>query len=149
MLRESSQNWRSCKNSVYSCKVVHTYVVTNSLFVKIFLSVPCTHDNPMKLNLAICSVLSLSSWWQQHLGKTCGLQCQNGVTVCDSFVIRKNRSRRQHSLLVLRLRLVIQMHIVTEWQGRNREWSKIRYNRTLHEKLRQNRLYYTKVAVGN
>ena len=149
MLRESSQNWRSCKNSVYSCKVVHTYVVTNSLFVKIFLSVPCTHDNPIKLNLAICSVLSLSSWWQQPLGKICGLQCQNGVTVCDSFVIRKNRSRRQHSLLVLRLRLVIQMHIVTEWQGRNREWSKIRYNRTLHEKLRQNRLYYTKVAVGN
>ena len=149
MLRESSQNWRSCKNSVYSCKVVHTYVVTNSLFVKIFLSVPCTHDNPMKLNLAICSVLSLSSWWQQPLGKICGLQCQNGVTVCDSFVIRKNRSRRQHSLLVLRLRLVIQMHIVTEWQGRNREWSKRRYNRTLHEKLRQNRLYYTKVAVGN
>ena len=61
----------------------------------------------MKLNLAICSVLSLSSWWQQPLGETYGLQCENKVMVSDSFVFKKTKSCRQHVLLVLRLTLVI------------------------------------------
>ena len=37
---------------------------------------------------------------------------------------------------------------MTEWQWANHELPKT-YNRTLHETPRQNRLYYTKVAVGN
>ena len=61
----------------------------------------------MKLNLAISSVLSLSSWWQQALGKTYALRCQNGVMVSDSFVFSKTKSCRQHALLLLRLELVI------------------------------------------
>ena len=44
----------------------------------------------MKLNLAICSVLSLSSWWQQPLGETYGLRCKYRVMVSDS--LRKPRS---------------------------------------------------------
>ena len=31
MLKWPSQNWRSCKNSVYSCKVLRIYIVTNFL----------------------------------------------------------------------------------------------------------------------
>ena len=62
----------------------------------------------MKLNLAICSVPSLSSWWQQPLGKTYAIRCQNGVMVSDSFVFSKTKScRQQDALLVLRLALVI------------------------------------------
>ena len=38
---------------------------------------------------------------------------------------------------------------VTEWQGTLGEWSKIIYNQTLHETLRQNRLYYNNVTAGN
>ena len=38
---------------------------------------------------------------------------------------------------------------VTEWQGTIGEWSKTIYKQTLHETLRQNRLYYTDLAVGN
>ena len=55
----------------------------------------------MKHNLGICLVPSLSSWWQQSLGKTYGLGCQNGVIVSESFAFRKTKSRRQHTLLVL------------------------------------------------
>ena len=39
----------------------------------------------MKLNFIICSVLSLSSWWQQPLGQSYGLRCQNGAMVSDLF----------------------------------------------------------------
>ena len=46
----------------------------------------------MKLNLFICSVLLLSSWWQQPLGKTNDLRCQNGVMVSDSFLLGKPRA---------------------------------------------------------
>ena len=60
----------------------------------------------MTLNFVICSILSLTSWWQQPLGKTYGLRCQNGVIVGDSFAFRKTKSFRQHALLVLRLALV-------------------------------------------
>ena len=38
------------KNSVSSCKVVRTYIVTNFLFVKRFFSLPCIHYKLMKLN---------------------------------------------------------------------------------------------------
>ena len=38
---------------------------------------------------------------------------------------------------------------VTEWQGKIGEWSKIIYNQTLDETLRQSRLYNNNVAVGN
>ena len=61
----------------------------------------------MKLNLAIFSVLSLSSWWQQPLGETYDLRSQNGVMIGDSFVFRKTKSRRQHAFLVLMSTLVI------------------------------------------
>ena len=44
----------------------------------------------MKLNLAICLVLLLRSWWQQPLGKTYDLRCKNGVMVSDS--LRKPRA---------------------------------------------------------
>ena len=37
---------------------------------------------------------------------------------------------------------------MTEWWGTSHELSKI-YNRTLRETLRQNRLYFTNVAVEN
>ena len=38
---------------------------------------------------------------------------------------------------------------VTKWQGKTGERSKIIFNRTLHETLRQSRLYYSNTAVGN
>ena len=60
----------------------------------------------MKLNFTICSVLSLSSWWQQLFGKTDDLQCKNGLMVSDLCAFRKTKSCRQHALLVLRLTLV-------------------------------------------
>ena len=59
----------------------------------------------MKLNFAICLVLSLSSRRQEALGKTYDLSCQNGVMVIDSFVSRKTK-RFRYALLVLRLTLV-------------------------------------------
>ena len=90
----------------FSFKVLRTYIVTNVLFVKIVLSIPCIHHKLMKLNFTICSVLSLSSWWQQLLGKTYGLQCQNGLMVSDLFAFRKTKSCRQHALLVLGSTLV-------------------------------------------
>ena len=46
----------------------------------------------MTLNFVICSILSLTSWWQQPLGKTYGLRCQNGVIVGDSFPLEKRRA---------------------------------------------------------
>ena len=48
----------------FSCKVLRTYIVTNVVYVKIVLSIPGIHDKLLKLNFTICSVLSLSSWWQ-------------------------------------------------------------------------------------
>ena len=60
----------------------------------------------MKLNFAICLALSLSSWWQQPLGKTYGLLCQNGVIASDCFASRNPKRFRQHAVLVLRLPLV-------------------------------------------
>ena len=90
----------------FSCKVLRTYIVTNVIFLKIVFSIPCIHYKLMKLNFAICSVLSLSSWWQQLLAKTCSLQYQNGLMVSDLFAFRKTKSCRQHALLVLRLALV-------------------------------------------
>ena len=60
----------------------------------------------MKLIFIIFLVLSLSSCWQQPLGKNCGLRCQIGVMVTESFAFRENKNCRQHALLVLRLTLV-------------------------------------------
>ena len=60
----------------------------------------------MKVNLTICLILSLSSWWQQPLVKTYALRCQNRVMVSASFAFSKTKSGRQHALLVLRLALV-------------------------------------------
>ena len=107
----------------FSCKVLRTYIVTNVLFARIVLSIPCIHYKLIKRNVTICSVLSLSSWWQQHLGKNYGLQCQNGFMVSTLFAFRKTKSCRQHALLVLRLKLV-----------------------KLHETLRKN---YRNAAVSN
>ena len=58
----------------FSCKVLHTYKVTNFVFLKMLLFVLCIHYKLMKLNLLICSLLLLSLWWQQLLGKTYGLR---------------------------------------------------------------------------
>ena len=107
MLRQPSQIWCSCKNSVFSCKVLRSYIVTNSLFVKIFLSIPCIHYKLMKLDIAICSILSLCSWWQQPLAKTYGLRCENEVMISDSFAFRKTKSCRKYALLVLRMTCLI------------------------------------------
>ena len=90
----------------FSCKVLRPYIATNVLFVKIVFSIPCIHYKLTKLNFTICSVLSLSSWWHQLLGKTHSLQCQNGLMFSDLFAFRKTKSCRQHALLVLRLTLV-------------------------------------------
>ena len=149
MLRRPSQNWRSCIHSISSCKVLLAYIVTNFLFAKVFHSVPCIYYKPMKRNFVVWSVPSLSSWWQQPLGKTYGLRCQNRVMVSDSFVFRKTKSCTQHSFLVLRFDVGDLSAFVTESRGSSREWSKIIHNRTLHETLRQNRPYYTNVLVGN
>ena len=82
-------------------KLLFTHMVTNYLFVKIILlSLPCIHYKLMKLNFAMFLVLFLSSWWQQTLGKTYGLRCQNGVLVSDSFAFTKTKSCKQHALLV-------------------------------------------------
>ena len=48
----------------------------------------------------------MSSCYQQPLGKTYGLLCQNEVKVSDSFAFMKTKSCRQHSLLLLRLTLL-------------------------------------------
>ena len=98
------------QNSIFSCKVLRKYKVTNFLFVKIIiLTIPCIHYKVMKLNLAICLVLSLSSWWQLRLGNSCGLRCQNGVMANDAFTCRKTKSCKQHVLVVLRLASVTQV----------------------------------------
>ena len=54
----------------------------------------------MKLQVIILLALELSSWLQQHLKKTYGLRCQNGVMFNDSFAFRKTESCRRHVLFV-------------------------------------------------
>ena len=54
----------------------------------------------MKLIFAICSVLSLSSCWQQPFGKTYDVLYQIGVMFSDSFAFWETKT---HALLVLRL----------------------------------------------
>ena len=71
----------------------------------------------MKLNFTICSVLLLSSWWQQPLGKTYGLQYQNGLIVSDLFAFRKTKTCRQHALLVLRLTLTTKVPLSLSGEG--------------------------------
>ena len=51
----------------------------------------CIHYKLIKLNFVVCSVLLLSSWWQQPLEKTYNLWCQNGVMVIDSFTNQENQ----------------------------------------------------------
>ena len=68
--------------------------------MKIFVSLPCIYYNPMKVNLTICLILFLSSWWQQPLGKTYALHCRNRVMVSASFAFSKTKSCRQHVLWV-------------------------------------------------
>ena len=117
-------------------------------FCKMFLSVPCIHYKLMKLDFASYLLLSLRSWWEQLLGKTYGLQCQDGAMVSDSSSFKKIKSCRQNSLLVLRLTSVIRCFC--DWMTCGKSWMiKTIYNQTLHETLRQNRLYYNNVAVGN
>ena len=67
----------------------------------------------------------------------------------DSFAFGKTKSSRTHALLFLRLTLMTYNAFMTEWRRTKHELSKIIYNRTLHETLRQNRLDYTNVAVDN
>ena len=61
----------------------------------------------MALNFAICSVLSLNSWWQKSFGKLYAFWCQNEVMFSDSFASGKCKSTRKHVFLVLRLTLVV------------------------------------------
>ena len=72
----------------------------------------------MKRKFAISVVRPLSSWWQQHLGKTYSLQCQNGVMASDSFAIRETKSCRQHVSFVLRLTLGNQVPFWLNGEGR-------------------------------
>ena len=104
----------------FLCKVLRTYIVANVLFVKIVSSTSCIHYKLMKLNFTICSVLSLSSWWQQLLRKTYALQrfpvakWFNGQwPIC----LRKTKSCRQHALLVLRLTLVTSVSLWLNGEG--------------------------------
>ena len=62
-------------------------------------------------------IILLSSSWQQILGKTYGLWCQNGVLVNDSFAFSKTKSCK------------------------NRDWSKIITEH--YTKRWDNRFYYT------
>ena len=71
----------------------------------------------MKLNFAICSVLSLSSWWQQPLRKTYSLLCQNRSIVCDSFAYRKTKSCRKQCSLSAVADIGDLSAFVIEWQG--------------------------------
>ena len=43
MLRLPNQSWRSCKSSVFLCRALRAYMITNLLFMGIFISVPCMH----------------------------------------------------------------------------------------------------------
>ena len=52
--------------------------------------------------------------------------------VIDSFAFRETKNFRQNALLVLQF-IGDWSAYVTEWRGTNCEWSKIIYNRTLHE----------------
>ena len=105
----------------FSYKVLCTYIVANVLFVKIVLSIPCIHHKLMKLNFIICSVLSLSSRWQQLLGKTYGLQCQNGyLMVGDLFAFRKTKSFRQHALKCWGWRWWLKR--LCDWMARDESW---------------------------
>ena len=73
------------KNSVFSCKVLCKYIVTNFLFIKIiFLSVPYIHYKLIKVNFSFCVVLSLSSWWQQSLQPP--VPKRSSAIVCRRFV---------------------------------------------------------------
>ena len=74
----------------------------------------------MQLNFAICLVLSLTSWWQQTLRKTCGLRCQDGVLVSDCFAFKKSKSYRQQALGV-EVEVGYLSAFVNEWWGINRE----------------------------
>ena len=59
------------------------------------------------LNFPMFSVLSLSWWCWQTLGKTYGHRYQNGLLISNSFAFMKTKSCKQHALLVQRLTLVI------------------------------------------
>ena len=149
MLRQPSQIWRSCKNSVFSCKVLRSYIVSSFLFVKIFLSIPCIHYKRTKLNFVICSILSLCSWWQQPLAKTYGFRCQNGVIVSDSFAFGKTKSYRQHVLLVLRMTLLNclrWLNCLCDWMARNKSWM---IKNDIQSNIIWNlRIYYSNVSAG-
>ena len=94
----------------YSLKHFSLYHVHFSLYIYI-------HYKLMKLNFTIWSVLSLSSWWQQLLGRIYGLQCQNGLMVTDLFAFRKTKSCRQQALLALRLPLATETQTSLTFKG--------------------------------
>ena len=72
-----------------------------------------------KLIFAICSVLPLSSWWQQPLGKTYCLRCRFGVMVSNSFAFEGTKNCRQHTALVFDVGNF--SVFVTKWRGTNCE----------------------------
>ena len=143
MLRQPIQIWRSCKTPFFRIKCC-AHIVTNFLFVKIFLSVPCIYYKLMKINFAIYLVLSLSSWWQQPLGKIYGLWYQNEAMVRYSFA-----SRNATSSLRAEVELCDLSAFVNELRGTKSCLIKIIYKRALHETLRQYSLYSTNVPVDN
>ena len=113
-------------NLTFLLKLLFTYMVTNCLFAKIIFSfVQWIHHKLMKLNFAMFLVLSLSSAWLQILWKTYSLWSKNGVLLSDSFAFTKPKSCKQTCSLSAVINVGDLSAFVTEWQGANREWSKI------------------------
>ena len=69
-----------------------TYMVTNCLLVKIFLSVHCIYYKLMKLNLAMFLVLLLSSWWWQILEKPTVFSAKTEYWSVTLLLLRKLRA---------------------------------------------------------
>ena len=148
MLRRLNQNWHSCKNSVFSCKVLRTYIATHYLFVKIiFPFVPCIQYTLMELNFAI--------WFVQYFrwahGCTTSWEKPTAYYVKMEwlFCLQKNQKLYTTCSLDVAVDVSDLSAFMNECWGTIVEWSKVIYNQILHETLRQNGLYYNNVVVGN
>ena len=81
----------------------------------------CTmYKKLMKLNFAMFLVLSLSSWWQQALGKSYGLCAKMEYWSVTPLPLGKPRAVNN---IFYQCREVGDLSaFVTEWQGANRDW---------------------------
>lgn len=102
---------------------MRTYSTASFLFVKIFLSVHFTRlklkklkaTKIKKINFNISLALTLSSGWQQLMGKNYSLLCVNGVMLSNFFVVRNTKNCRQHAFF-MKLRFDILVCFVTKWR---------------------------------